>query len=88
VPVVVAKVVQKNVPIEVSAVGNVEAYSTINVIPQVGGQLTEVFFHEGDYVKKGAKLFLIDPRPLEAMVAQAEANIARARSGGSVRQAV
>jgi multidrug efflux system membrane fusion protein len=77
VPVVVAKVVQKNVPIEVSAVGNVEAYSTINVIPQVGGQLTEVFFHEGDYVKKGAKLFLIDPRPLEAMVAQAEANIAR-----------
>jgi len=77
VPVVVAKVVQKSVPIEVIAVGNVEAYSTINVVPQVGGQLTEVYFHEGDYVAKGAKLFLIDPRPLEATVAQAEANLAR-----------
>src|SRR6202521_1938045 len=77
VPVVVAKVVQKSVPIEVGAVGNVEAYSTISVVPQVGGQLTEVYFHEGDYVMKGAKLFMIDPRPLEAMVAQAEANLAR-----------
>jgi multidrug efflux system membrane fusion protein len=76
-PVVVAKVVQKNVPIEVASVGNVEAYSTISVVPQVGGQLTEVFFHEGDYVMKGAKLFMIDPRPLEAMAAQAEANLAR-----------
>jgi len=76
-PVVVAKVVQKNVPIDVASVGNVEAYSTINVVPQVGGQLTEVYFHEGDYVTKGAKLFMIDPRPLEAMIAQAEANLAR-----------
>jgi multidrug efflux system membrane fusion protein len=58
-------------------VGNVEAYSTINVVPQVGGQLTEVYFHEGDYVAKNAKLFMIDPRPLEAMVSQAEANLAR-----------
>lgn len=77
VPVVAAKVVQRSVPIEVLAVGNVEAYSTINVVPQVGGQLTQVYFHEGDYVAKGAKLFMIDPRPLEAMVAQAEANLAR-----------
>jgi multidrug efflux system membrane fusion protein len=76
-PVVVAKVVERNVPIEIGSVGNVEAYSTINVVPQVGGQLTEVYFHEGDYVAKGAKLFMIDPRPLEAMVAQAEANLAR-----------
>src|ERR1700674_5802365 len=77
VPVMVGKVVQKSVPIEVGAVGNVEAYSTISVVPQVGGQLTEVYFHEGDYVAQGAKLFMIDPRPLEGMVAQAEANLAR-----------
>jgi membrane fusion protein, multidrug efflux system len=76
-PVLVAKVVERNVPIEIISVGNVEAYSTINVVPQVGGQLTEVYFHEGDYVAKGAKLFMIDPRPLEAMIAQAEANLAR-----------
>jgi membrane fusion protein, multidrug efflux system len=77
VPVVVAKVTQKNVPIEISAVGNVEAYSTINIVPQIGGQLTEVFFSEGDFVSKGAKLFSIDPSPIEAQVAQAEANLAR-----------
>jgi multidrug efflux system membrane fusion protein len=80
VPVVVAKVAQKNVPIEVAVVGNVEAYSTITVIPQVGGALTEVYFHEGDYVKKDAKLFTIDPRPLEAQLAQLEANLSRDRA--------
>lgn len=75
VPVVVAKVSQKDVPIEVSVVGNVEAYSTITVIPQVGGALTQVHFHEGDYVKKGEKLFTIDPRPFEAALAQSQANL-------------
>jgi len=52
VPVVVAQVRQKDVPIELTVVGNAEAYSTITVIPQVGGQLTDVYFMEGDYVKK------------------------------------
>jgi membrane fusion protein, multidrug efflux system len=77
VPVVTAKVTQKDVPIDLTVVGNVEAYSNISIIPQVGGQLTEVFFSEGDYVKKGAKLFTIDPRALTAQLAQSEANLAR-----------
>ena len=76
-PVVAAKVTEKSVPIEVSAVGNVEAYSTINVVPQISGQLTEIYFHEGDFVRKGQKLFSIDPSQLDAQVAQAEANLAR-----------
>jgi membrane fusion protein, multidrug efflux system len=76
-PVVVAKVTQKDVPIEVSVVGNVEAYSTITIIPQVGGQLTEVAFTEGDVVKKGQKLFTVDPRPLQAQLQQNIANLAR-----------
>ncbi len=76
-PVVVAKVSQKDVPIEVTVVGNVEAYATITIIPQVGGQLTEVAFSEGDLVKKGQKLFVIDPRPLEAALQQNIANLAR-----------
>ncbi len=76
-PVVVAKVSQKDVPIEVTVVGNVEAYATITIIPQVGGQLTEVAFSEGDLVKKGQKLFVIDPRPLEAALQQSIANLAR-----------
>jgi len=76
-PVVVAKVSQRDVPIEVTVVGNVEAYATITIIPQVGGQLTEVAFSEGDLVKKGQKLFVIDPRPLEAALQQNIANLAR-----------
>jgi multidrug efflux system membrane fusion protein len=77
VPVVVASVGRKDVPIEVAVVGNVEAYATISVISQVSGQLTEVFFNEGDFVKKGQKLFQIDPRPLQAQLQQAQATLAR-----------
>jgi len=77
VPVVVAKVTQKDVPIEVAVVGNVEAYSTITMIPQIGGQLIEVAFKEGDLVKKGQKLFQIDARPLEATLQQNKANLER-----------
>lgn len=77
VPVVTAKVGQKDVPIDVSVVGNVEAYSTISVKAQVGGEITRVFFKEGDYVKKGDPLFTIDARPLEAALAQVKANLAK-----------
>ena len=77
VPVVAAKVVRKSVPTEVTAVGNVEAYSTVNVVPQISGQLQQAFLREGDFVKKGDKLFQIDPGVLEAQIAQAEANLAR-----------
>src|SRR3954467_6996618 len=62
VPVLIAKASQKNVPVEVQVIGNVEAYSTISVKAQVTGQLNEVAFHEGDFVKKGALLFTIDQR--------------------------
>jgi multidrug efflux system membrane fusion protein len=44
---------------------------------RVAGQLTEVHFREGDDVKKGDRLFSIDPRPFEAQLNQAEANLAR-----------
>jgi membrane fusion protein, multidrug efflux system len=80
VPVTVAVATQKNVPVEVQVIGNVEAYSTISMKAQVAGQLTEVHFHEGDYVKKGDLLFRIDPRPLEAALNQAEANLAKDRA--------
>src|SRR5262245_48438002 len=76
-PVNVAKAISRSVPLEIQAVGNVEAYSTITVIAQVGGELREVAFQEGASVKKGDKLFVIDPRPFESQVAQAEANIVK-----------
>jgi multidrug efflux system membrane fusion protein len=75
VPVVVATAEKKDVPIELAAVGVVEAYTTISVKSQVSGQLTDFYFTEGDYVHKGDKLFSIDARPYEAQLAQADANV-------------
>jgi len=76
-PVTVAVATTKDVPVEIQVIGNVEAYSTISVKAQVTGQLTKSSFQEGDYVKKGDLLFSIDPRPLEAALNQAVANLAR-----------
>src|ERR1043166_6923016 len=77
VPVTVAKAVQRDVPVEVQVIGNVQAYATISVRAQVTGQVTDSYFHEGDFVRKGDKLFSIDRRPLEAAYNQALANISR-----------
>jgi multidrug efflux system membrane fusion protein len=77
VPVTVATVAQKDVPVQIEVIGNVEAYSTIAVKAQAGGELTEVHFHEGDYVKAGDLLFTIDTRPLRAALNEAEANTGR-----------
>ena len=77
VPVVVVTAVQKAVPLQIRAVGNVEAFSTVSVKSQVTGVLNQAHFKEGQDVKKGQLLFTIDPRPLEAALKQAEANLAR-----------
>src|SRR5271163_2281477 len=87
VPVVVAMVSQRDVPINVDVIGNVEAYSTITVQAQVGGLLNKVSFHEGDSVKKGDLLFTIDARPFEAQLSQAQANLARDTAALSQAQA-
>jgi multidrug efflux system membrane fusion protein len=68
---------KKDVPVEIQVIGNVEAYTTISVKAQVGGQLTIVSFREGDYVKTGDLLFTIDQRPLEAALSLATANVAK-----------
>lgn len=76
-PVTVKGVVQKDVPVDLHVVGNVEAYLTVAVKAQVSGELTKVSFREGDYVRKGDLLFTIDPRLIQAQLNQAEANVAR-----------
>jgi len=85
VPVAVAKVSRRNVPIHIQVIGNVEAYSIIAVKAQVGGILTKVSFQEGDYVQNNDLLFTIDPRPLKAMLDQQEATLAKNRA--QLRQA-
>jgi multidrug efflux system membrane fusion protein len=77
VPVLVATAAQKSVPVQIRAVGNVEPYATVSIKSQVTGVLTKAHFKEGQDVKQGQLLFTIDPRPLEAAVKQAEANLAR-----------
>ncbi len=80
VPVGVATAERRMVPWQVTAVGNVQAYTTVGVKPQVAGQITQVHFQEGREVKRGELLFTIDPRPLEAAVRQAEATVAKDRA--------
>jgi len=77
VPVTVATVGQKNMPVQLAATGTVEAYSTVAIRAQVGGVVTKVHFTQGQDVKQGDPLFTIDPRPLEAALRQAEANLKR-----------
>ncbi len=77
VPVTVATVVQKDVPIQVRAIGNVDAYSTVTIKSQVAGQIAKVHFREGQEVKQGDLLFTLDPRTFEAALHQTEANLAR-----------
>lgn len=77
VPVTVATVTQKAIPVQVQAIGNVQAYSTVSVRPQVGGEITGVYFQRGQNVKKGQLLFKIDDRPLKAALQQAQGNLAK-----------
>ena len=86
-PVFVSKASLKSVPIEIQAVGNVEAYSTVVVKAQIGGELTIVDFQEGADVKKGDRLFVIDPRPYEAQLTQAEATLNRDKAQLQAAQA-
>jgi multidrug efflux system membrane fusion protein len=80
VPVLAATVTERTVPVELKAIGNVEAYATVNIKARVGGQITQVNFREGQDVAKGQLLFVIDPRPLETALRQAEANLAKDRA--------
>ena len=63
-PVTVATVGQKTVPLQLHAIGHVQTYATVAVKTQVGGELQRVHFTEDQDVRKGDLLFTIDPRPL------------------------
>jgi multidrug efflux system membrane fusion protein len=80
VPVALATVAQQTVPVQLRAIGNVEAFLTVAVKARVDGQIVEVNFREGQAVKKGEVLFRIDPRPYQATLRQAEANALRDRA--------
>lgn len=79
-PVTVETVSRRSVPIQLHAIGNVEAYTTVGIKAQIGGTLAKVHFSEGQDVQKNSLLFTIDPRPFEAALRQSEATLARDRA--------
>jgi multidrug efflux system membrane fusion protein len=78
-PVLVATAVTTDVPVQIqpSPVGHVMPYSTVTVHSQIQGMISEIHFREGQEVKTGDPLFTIDPRPSQAALDQARANLAR-----------
>jgi len=77
VPVTAATATQRDLPIQIRAIGNVESYSSIPVKAQVAGELVRIHFTEGQEVHKGDLLFEIDRRPYDQALRQAEANLNR-----------
>lgn len=80
IPVTVATVVSRNVPIQVRNVGTVQPITSVAVRAQAGGELVGVHFREGQDVKKGDLLLTIDARPYQSALAQSEAALARDRA--------
>ena len=76
-PVVAALAERQNVSDQLQAIGAVEAYSNVSVKTQITGELTSVFFKEGDDVRKGQLLFTLDRRQAEAAIRRAEGVLAR-----------
>ena len=73
--VVGADVIAQDVPVYLDEIGTCVARESVNIEPQVSGRLTAIYFQDGADLKKGDKLFTIDPRPYEAALAGAEAQL-------------
>lgn len=75
-PVAVEAAIAREVPLYLEEIGKTSAYEYVTIQPQVTGQIQTIGFKDGEDLKKNDKvLFTIDPRPFEAAVAQAEANV-------------
>jgi len=76
-PVTTARAALASVPVQVHAIGNVEAYSTVSVKAQVAARIEKAYFTEGQDVRSGDLLFRLDRRPFDTALQQAEANLAK-----------
>lgn len=75
VPVKMAKAEMKTMPIQITAVGAIEAYNQVDIIPRVDGQIKEINFKEGSEVKKGDLLITVDPEVYQQAVSKAQAQL-------------
>jgi membrane fusion protein, multidrug efflux system len=78
--VTVAQAVAKDVPVYLDQVGKCVSREVVSIMPQIAGKITELHFTDGADVKKGDLLFTIDPRPFEAALHSAEADLGRAKA--------
>jgi multidrug efflux system membrane fusion protein len=76
-PVVVATVEQQDIPVQIHAIGNVEAYQTVFIRSQVNGQIQKIIFKEGDDVREGQLLFQLDKKPFQAELERAAGQLKR-----------
>jgi multidrug efflux system membrane fusion protein len=76
-PVTIGVATTKNVPVVIKAIGTVEPYNTVSVRAQVAGEITGIHFQQGQEVSQGDLLFTIDPRPYQAALEGALADLAR-----------
>jgi multidrug efflux system membrane fusion protein len=78
--VTVAKAAAEDVPRYLDEIGRNTAFESVSVTPQVAGQITERHFQDGENLKKGQLIFVIDPRPYKAQLDSAQANLAQAKA--------
>jgi RND family efflux transporter MFP subunit len=76
----VASVIQKDVPIYSEWVATLDGYVNAQIQPQVTGYVIRQTYKEGSFVRKGQILFQIDPRPFQALLDQANAQLAQAQA--------
>ncbi len=86
VAVTVGKVEMRTMPIQLDAVGNVQAYNSVVIIPKVTGQVASIHFEQGQDVKTGDLLVTIDPATFEQQLAQAEAQLAHDKEQANFNQ--
>src|SRR5438105_2170464 len=77
VPVVIATALQKDVPVSLRSIGNVQAYQAVSIKSQINSQINEVHFTQGQDVQSGDLLFVLDRRQLEADLRRAENSLLR-----------
>src|SRR3954465_3898871 len=86
VPVTVATATNQDVPVFLNGLGSVEAFNTVTIKSRVDGPIQEINFKEGQDVKKGQLLAVIDPRQFQVAVSQAEATLYRDQSQLTIAQ--
>jgi multidrug efflux system membrane fusion protein len=90
VPVVAGVAQKRDVPIYLDGIGTVQAYNTVTVHPQISGILTKVAFQEGQDLKKGDLIAVIDPRPFQAAldgaIAKKDQDIAQLNNAKTIRE--